>query len=61
MILQRGFAILDIVFGHDNPTYNPNSVQKWSLLIQFSGITTLHLSFQSKMEGELTNHGLAYE
>ena len=41
MILQRGFAILDIVFGHGNLTYNPSSIQKLSLLIQFSVITTL--------------------
>ena len=54
MILQRGFAILDIVFGHDNPTYNPNSVQKWSLLIQFSGITTLQ-SLVSEQNGRVVD------
>ena len=36
-----GFVISDIVFGCDNPTYNPSPVQELSLLNQFSGITTL--------------------
>ena len=40
-ILQGGFVILDIVFGCDNPTYNPSPVWELSLLTQFSGITTL--------------------
>ena len=38
--LHGGFVNLDIVFGCD-PTYNPSSVQKFSLLTQFSGLTTL--------------------
>ena len=40
-ILQGGFIISDIVFGCDNPTYNPSPVRELSLLTQFSGITTL--------------------
>ena len=39
--LQGGFVISDIVFGCDDPTYNPSPVQKLSLLTQFSGFTTL--------------------
>ena len=39
--LQGGFVISDIVFGCDNPTYNPSPVQELSLLTQFSGFTTL--------------------
>ena len=39
--LARGFVISDIVFGCDDPTYNPSSVRELSLLTQFSGITTL--------------------
>ena len=41
MILQGGFVILDIVFGCDDPTYNPSPVQELSFLTQFSGIATL--------------------
>ena len=39
--LQGGFVISDIVFGCDDPTYNPSPVRELSLLTQFSGITTL--------------------
>ena len=39
--LQGGFVISDIVFGCDDPTYNPSSVRELSLLTQFSGFTTL--------------------
>ena len=38
---QGGFVNLDIVFGCGDPTCNPSSVWKLSLLIQFSGLTTL--------------------
>ena len=41
IVLQGGFVVLDIVFGYDNPTYNPSPVWELSLLTQFSGITTL--------------------
>ena len=41
IVLQGGFVISDIVFGCDNPTYNPSPVRELSLLTQFSGITTL--------------------
>ena len=40
-ILLGGFVISDIVFGCDDPTYNPSPVRKMSLLTQFSGITSL--------------------
>ena len=39
--LQGGFVISDIVFGCDDPTYNPSPVRELSLLTQFSGFTTL--------------------
>ena len=39
--LQRGFVNLDIVFGCDDTTYNPSSVQKLIFLTQFSGLTIL--------------------
>ena len=39
--LKESFVISDIVFGCDDPTYNPSPVQELSLLTQFSGITTL--------------------
>ena len=41
MALQGGFVISDKIFGCDDPTYNPSPVRQWSLLTQFSGITTL--------------------
>ena len=41
IVLQGGFVISDIVFGCDDPTYNPSPVRELSLLTQFSGITTL--------------------
>ena len=41
MILQGVSVISDIVFGCDDPTYNPSLVQELSLLTQLSGITTL--------------------
>ena len=57
-----GFVILGIVFGCDNPTYNPSPVQEFSLLTQFSGIyNPAVLSFAEAIQGGLTNHGLAYE
>ena len=49
--LQRGFVISDIVFGCDDPTYNPSPVQELSLLTQFSGITTLQ-SLVSEKQGK---------
>ena len=39
--LQGAFVISDIVFGCDDPTYNPSPVRELSLLTQFSGFTTL--------------------
>ena len=39
--LKGGFVNFDIIFGCDDPTYNPRSVWKLSLLTQFSGLTTL--------------------
>ena len=39
--LQGGFVISDIVFGCDDPTYNPSPVRELSLLTQFSGVTTM--------------------
>ena len=39
--LQGGFVNLHTVFGCDESTYNPSSVQKLILLTQFSGITIL--------------------
>ena len=36
-----GFVISDIVFGCNDPTYNPIPVRGLSLLTQFSGFTTL--------------------
>ena len=39
--LQGGFVISDIVFGCDDPTYNPSPVGVLSLLTQFSCFTTL--------------------
>ena len=41
IVLQGGFVISDLVFGCDNPTYNPSPIRELSLLTQFSGITTL--------------------
>ena len=41
IFLQGGFVISNIVFGCDDPTYNPNPIRELSLLTQFSGITTL--------------------
>ena len=41
IILQGGFVISDIIFGCDDPTYNPSTVQELSLLTQYSGIATL--------------------
>ena len=41
IVLQGGFVISDIVFGCDDPTYNPSPVRELSLLTQFSGFTTL--------------------
>ena len=47
-----GFVILGIVFGCDNPAYNPSPVQEFSLLTQFSGITTLQsLVLQKQFKG----------
>ena len=49
--LQGGFVISDIVFGCDDPIYNPSPVQELSLLNQFSSFTTLQslvLEKQSK-------------
>ena len=39
--LQGGFVIPDIVFGCDDPTYNPSPVREFSFLTQFSGFITL--------------------
>ena len=39
--LQGGFVISEIVFGCDNPTYNPSFLWELWLLTQCSGITTL--------------------
>ena len=41
MVLEGGFVISDIVFGCDDPIYNPSPVQELSLLNQFSSFTTL--------------------
>ena len=48
----RGFVMSDIVFGCDDPTYNPSPVWEWSLLTQFSGITTLQslLTFREAVQ-----------
>ena len=46
--LQGEFVISDIVFGFDNPTYNPSPVRELSWLTQFSGFTTLQLLFSEK-------------
>ena len=41
MILYRDFIISDIVSRCNDPKYNLNPVQDFSLVTQFSGITTL--------------------
>ena len=51
MVLEGGFVISDIIFGCDDPTYNPSPVQELSL----------HLSFREAMQGDLIEHGLVYE
>ena len=53
--MQGGFANSDTVFGCDNLTHNPSSVQILSLVTQFSGLTTL----QSLVLGEALQGGLA--
>ena len=47
--LQGGFVISDIVFGCDDPTYNPSPVPELSLLTQFSGFTTLQSSIKQRL------------
>ena len=39
--LQGGFVISDIIFGCDDPIYNPSPVRELSLLTQFSAFRTL--------------------
>ena len=38
--LQAAFVISDMVFGCDDPTYNPSPVWELSLHTKFSGFTT---------------------
>ena len=46
------FVISDIVFGCDDPTYNPNPDRELSLLTQFSGFTTLQsLDLEKQCKG----------
>ena len=59
--LQGGFVISDIVFGCDDPTYNPSPVPELSLLTQFSGFTTLQSLVLEKHCKGLDMHGLVYE
>ena len=60
--MEGGFVISDIVFGCDDPTHNPSSVQILSLLTQFSGFTTLQsLVSGEALQGGLTKLGLVFE
>ena len=58
--LQGGFVISDIVFGCDNPTYNPSPVGELSLLTQFPGFTTLQsLVSEKHCKGARSNRVLS--
>ena len=60
--MQGGFVNSDIVFGCDDPTHSPNSVQILSLLTQFSVLTTLQsLVLGETLQGGLTKLGLVFE
>ena len=52
-LFARRFAISEIVFGCDKPTYNPSPVRELSLITQFSGLATLQsLVFEKQRKGD---------
>ena len=54
--LQGGFVISDIVFGCEDPRYNPSPVRELSLLTEFSGFTTLQsLVLEKQCKGAWSN------
>ena len=54
-LMQGGFANSDTVFGCDNLTHNPSSVQILSLVTQFSGLTTLQSLVLEALQGAWPN------
>ena len=62
ILIQGGFVNSDIVFGCDDPTHKPSSVQILSLLTQFSGLTTLQSLVSGKpLQGGLTRLRFVFE
>ena len=60
MVLQGCFVISDIVFGSNNPTYNPSPEWWLNFLTQFSGIKTLEeLVLETQCKGPWPN--IVYE
>ena len=57
----RGFVISDVVFGHENLTYNPNPAQELNLFIEFSGFTTLQsLVSKKQSRSDMRSDNLSY-
>ena len=51
-LFARGFAISEIVFGCDKPTYDPSPVRELSFITQFSGLATLQsLALEKQWKG----------